>query len=287
MIETELKITLDAEGLARLRRHPELARLRRAPRRTETLVSVYYDTAGHDARRRRGRAAAAADRAAVGADGEAARAGGAGARALHATARASGRRRAGGWCWRGRTRRARSRRCARRPTAAARPGLRDAGAADERAAARRPAAARWSWRSTRGRSSRGRPARRSARPSWSWSRARSDAVYALGAAASSQRAGPVCLGEQVRARLPAGADGRRRGAGGAARAPARRRFDGEATVETVARDVLRDCLGADRRQHGGGGGQRRARGAAPASGRAAPAADGLRGLRRRASARLR
>ena len=44
MIESELKITLDARDLARLRRHPALAGLRLAPRRTETLVSVYYDT---------------------------------------------------------------------------------------------------------------------------------------------------------------------------------------------------------------------------------------------------
>ena len=45
MIETELKITLDAAALARLRRHPALAGMRAAPRRTETLVSIYYDTA--------------------------------------------------------------------------------------------------------------------------------------------------------------------------------------------------------------------------------------------------
>jgi len=44
MIESELKVTLDPAGLARLRRHPALADLRLAPRRTEALVSVYYDT---------------------------------------------------------------------------------------------------------------------------------------------------------------------------------------------------------------------------------------------------
>jgi inorganic triphosphatase YgiF len=45
MIEAELKILLDEPGLARLRRAPALAALRTAPRRTQTLVSVYYDTA--------------------------------------------------------------------------------------------------------------------------------------------------------------------------------------------------------------------------------------------------
>lgn len=44
MIETELKITLDAEAEARLLRNPDLAALRLSPRCTETLVSVYYDT---------------------------------------------------------------------------------------------------------------------------------------------------------------------------------------------------------------------------------------------------
>ena len=47
MIESELKITLDAPGLARLRRHPALAGMRRGPRSAETLVSVYYDTPDH------------------------------------------------------------------------------------------------------------------------------------------------------------------------------------------------------------------------------------------------
>ena len=47
MIETELKITLDSEGEARLRRHPALAHLRLAPRRTQILRSVYYDTPEH------------------------------------------------------------------------------------------------------------------------------------------------------------------------------------------------------------------------------------------------
>jgi inorganic triphosphatase YgiF len=47
MIETELKIALDAAALARLRRHPALSRLRLAPRRTQELLSVYYDTPGH------------------------------------------------------------------------------------------------------------------------------------------------------------------------------------------------------------------------------------------------
>lgn len=47
MIETELKITLDAATAARLARSPVLAELRVAPRRTETLVSIYCDTADH------------------------------------------------------------------------------------------------------------------------------------------------------------------------------------------------------------------------------------------------
>lgn len=48
MIEAELKIGLDEEGLTRLRRSPVLARLRAAPGRTRDLVSVYYDTPAHD-----------------------------------------------------------------------------------------------------------------------------------------------------------------------------------------------------------------------------------------------
>jgi inorganic triphosphatase YgiF len=44
MIETELKLSLDAEAMARLRRHPALARMRLEPRRRERLVSIYYDT---------------------------------------------------------------------------------------------------------------------------------------------------------------------------------------------------------------------------------------------------
>lgn len=47
MTETELKITLDAKGLKALMRHPALARHRLAPRRREQLVSIYYDTPGH------------------------------------------------------------------------------------------------------------------------------------------------------------------------------------------------------------------------------------------------
>lgn len=47
MIEAELKITLDEAGLARLRRSPVVARLRMAPGRTQDLVSVYYDTPDH------------------------------------------------------------------------------------------------------------------------------------------------------------------------------------------------------------------------------------------------
>lgn len=44
MIETELKFTLDAAGEARLRRHPAFEAMRLAPRRTRELVSIYFDT---------------------------------------------------------------------------------------------------------------------------------------------------------------------------------------------------------------------------------------------------
>lgn len=47
MIETELKISLDAAGEARLERHPGLKAMRAAPRRIQQLVSVYYDTPDH------------------------------------------------------------------------------------------------------------------------------------------------------------------------------------------------------------------------------------------------
>lgn len=47
MTEIELKVTLDAAEAARLRRHPDLAALRAAPRRIERLVSIYVDTEGH------------------------------------------------------------------------------------------------------------------------------------------------------------------------------------------------------------------------------------------------
>lgn len=45
--EVELKIGMEAADEARLRRHPDLGRLRVVPRRTEKLVSVYYDTPDH------------------------------------------------------------------------------------------------------------------------------------------------------------------------------------------------------------------------------------------------
>ncbi len=47
MTETELKLWLEEGELARLQRHPALPGLRLAPPRTQTLVSVYYDTADH------------------------------------------------------------------------------------------------------------------------------------------------------------------------------------------------------------------------------------------------
>ncbi len=47
MIETELKISLNAKEAARLRRHPLLDELGVEPARTERLLSVYYDTPDH------------------------------------------------------------------------------------------------------------------------------------------------------------------------------------------------------------------------------------------------
>lgn len=47
MIETELKISLDAREAARLRRNQLLGELAEGPAATENLVSVYYDTADH------------------------------------------------------------------------------------------------------------------------------------------------------------------------------------------------------------------------------------------------
>ena len=47
MIETELKISLDTRGATRLRRHPLLAELAEGEGATERLASVYYDTPGH------------------------------------------------------------------------------------------------------------------------------------------------------------------------------------------------------------------------------------------------
>lgn len=47
MIEAELKISLDEEQAERLRRNPLLGKLRLAPRRSKTLLSVYYDTPTH------------------------------------------------------------------------------------------------------------------------------------------------------------------------------------------------------------------------------------------------
>ena len=46
-MEVELKISMNADEEARIRGHADLARLRSTPRRTEKLVSVYYDTPDH------------------------------------------------------------------------------------------------------------------------------------------------------------------------------------------------------------------------------------------------
>ncbi len=46
-IETELKITLDTAGENQLLRHPSLETLRVAPRSTQNLLSIYHDTEDH------------------------------------------------------------------------------------------------------------------------------------------------------------------------------------------------------------------------------------------------
>jgi triphosphatase len=48
LVETELKIALNPEQESRLRRHPGLARLRVGSRRNQNLVTVYYDTPDHE-----------------------------------------------------------------------------------------------------------------------------------------------------------------------------------------------------------------------------------------------
>ena len=63
--------------------------------------------------------------------------------------------------------------------------------------------------------------------------------------------------------------------------------DREATVEIVARDILRDCLAQIVDQHGGGRGEHRGGGPAPAADRAAAAAHRLRCCSARTSARRR
>ena len=162
MIESELKITLDARDLARLRRHPALAGLRLAPRRTETLVSVYYDTpdralaaAGMSLRlRRAGRAWVQTVKRRAGADAaagffshrESERPAPGGRLVLDAPDDDGALADVGGGRGRG----------------AAVPGVRDPGEAGDRAAERRRAA-RSSWRSTRARSAPARRGRRSAR----------------------------------------------------------------------------------------------------------------------------
>ena len=141
---------------------------------------------------------------------------------------------------------------------AARAGLRDAGAADESSGSPRPAAARSSWRSTRARSWRGRRARRSARRSSSCVSGEVGRGLCARAAALPDRAGPLGAGEQVRARLPAGAGRawptRRRGRASAGAPRFERRGDGR---DGGPRRAAR-LPGADRRQHGGRRRQRRA-----------------------------
>jgi triphosphatase len=48
LVETELKIALDSEQEAQLRRHAGLAGRRIGSRRTQSLVTVYYDTPDHE-----------------------------------------------------------------------------------------------------------------------------------------------------------------------------------------------------------------------------------------------
>ena len=228
MIETELKITLDAEGLARLRRHPELARLRRAPRRTRDAGVGLLRHRRARARRRRDRAPAPAGRAALGADGQAARPTGAGERALRN--RESERPAPGGrLVLAGPDPEGRWRRCARRRTA------RRWSPVFETRVRRVERAAGGAWRRRGGAGARrGRDRRRGGQRADPRGGAgavvrRGRRGLRAGAAAFPQRAGALRLGEQGRARLPAGQDGRGRGAGRAAqrrRAGVRCRGDG-------------------------------------------------------------
>ena len=117
MIETELKITLDAAGEARLRPASSACRAARgaAPRHPAALGLLRH--ARPRPRRGRDRAAAAQGRPALGADGEAPRQGGRDGGLLTRTWRSSGRRRAGGWRSTVPTRRASTPRSPRRPAA--------------------------------------------------------------------------------------------------------------------------------------------------------------------------
>ena len=249
MTETELKIWLDAEGLARLKGLPELAEpapVAAAP--GNAAVGLL----------RHGRACvggggdfapAQAGGATLGADGQAAgrrhglerpllapRDRAAGARRAAGAGRARPGGRAGGGARGGGGR-------------AAGAGLRDpgqAGLADPRGARR----GRGRAGARRGRDRRRGGARRHPRGGARASLGRGGGRLRAGPAALRHRAGPLRAGQQGRPRLPPGRrrarPTRRRGRA----APARRDFDPEATVETAARDVLRDCLGADRGQHG-------------------------------------
>ena len=152
---------------------------------------------------------------------------------------------------------------------------------------RRRAAARSSWRSTRARSVAGDGTRADPR-----GRDRAQVSGEVGAVFAVARAlfpaGPVRFAaENKAARGYRLARDRRRRTPRPSPRKARHARDRRARRRSrrSARDVLRDCLGADRRQHGGRRRQRRDRGAAPAPRRAAAAAHRASRCSARASAR--
>ena len=243
MMETELKIWLDEDELARLRRLPALAELRRAaPRDRDAGVGLLRHARPRAGRRGRF-AAAAPGGAALGADDQAPerrtrrRAG------SSRSSRPSSRRPADGWCWSG-------------PDpdgalAAVREAAGDAPLAPvfetrvrrvvERLAA--PGGGEVELALDEGEIVAGeaRAPIREARARAGGGRGRR--ALRAGAAALPDRSGPL-RARPTRPRAATGCCGRarrtRRAEPRSAGAPS---FGPEATVETAARDVLRDCLG--------------------------------------------
>ena len=288
VIETELKIALDAAGMARLRRHPALAGLRLAPRRTRDAGlgllrhrrTRRWPPAGVALRLRRvGRRWVQTIKRRSG--------GGRGQRALRQPReRVSGAGRPAG------ARRARSgRRAGRgrwRPPAARRwrrSSRRTCARLTERLRAPDGGEVELALDSGEIRAGEARAPIREAELELKAGEV--GAVYGGRATALRRRAGAFRGRQQVGARLPAGATAARPSAEAGPRHAATLAVDREATVETVARDVLRDCLAQIAEQHGGGRRERRGGGPAPAAGRAAAAAHRLPVCSARASARRR